>query len=187
MNKTAQFEIAKARLVTSLASITGPRFVGVTYRSKSTGELARHTFIIGADYRNTVEKSLVELNRIAPTLHGIDLEAANKVQASLTKSLLAIESGTENPDYTKAGMYESICPGLKISLADGSLELCGLSHGKTVIEAGEAKPDTRRPLTVAQDKLKKALPIGKYRTLAIDAGALESVRVGGSEIEVSNV
>lgn len=174
-----------ARLAVAVASLQGVRFVGVTYRSKSTNELARHVLIIGASYKEVIRKSMEELTRKLPTLTGIHTQAANELIASYSKSLLAIDTGTERPDYTKAGLYEVICPGLKVSRNDGSFELCGLSHSKTVIEAGVYETVKSRPLTIAKRELEEGLPRSKYRTLALDVGALESVRIGGREIDVS--
>jgi len=174
-----------ARLVAAVAAINGVKFVGVTYRSKSTGELARHVLILGASYKEVTRKSMEEITRKLPTLSGIDLQAANDLLVSYSKSLLAMDTGTEHEDYTKAGLYDLICPGLKVSRADNSLELCGLSHSKTVIEQGTYKHVNSKPLTLAKQAIEKELPRGKFRTLALDVGALESIRIGGAEIDVT--
>jgi hypothetical protein len=180
--------VAVAQLIAKSAAIGNKvQFVGVTYRSKSTGELARHVFNVGASYVNTLKASIETLGAKINSLSGIDAQAAANVMASLSKSLTAHLNGEQSEDFTKKGMYEPVCTGIKASLNDGTLELYGLSVSKTVLEAGIEKPDTRRPLTKAQDKIKHDLPISKFRTLAIDMGALESVRIGGTELEVSQV
>lgn len=175
-----------AKLSAAIAKLDGNvRFVGVTYRSKSTGELARHTLLIGANYRNVIVKSMEELTRMLPTLtNPLDIQAANELIASFSKSLLALDAGIPHPGNTKPELYETICPGLRMSKNDGSLELCGLAVAKKVLEAGEHKVVKSRPLTLAKNALKKGLPASKYRTLAIDAGAFDSIRIGGKEIEV---
>ncbi len=179
--------VAIARLVAAVSGLQGVKFVGVTYRSKSTGELARHTLILGADYKELTRKSMEEITRMLPTLTGLPLQAANDLLVSYSKSLLAMDTNTEHPDFTKAGLYESICPGLKVSRADGTFELCGLSHTKKVIEAGVYKTVNSKPLTLARQAIEKQLPRSKYRTLALDMGALESVRIGGNEIDVQDI
>lgn len=172
-----------AKIVAAVAKINGPRFVGVTYRSKSTGELARHTLIVGADYRALTVKSMEELTRLLPSLTDLRLQAANELLVSYSKSLLAMDTNTAHPDYTKADTYENIVPGIKLNRNDGTLELAGLSHAKRVIEQGVYKTVNSRPLTIAKQEIEKQLSRSKYRTLAIDADAMESIRIGGSEIE----
>ncbi len=189
--------IAIARLVAAVASITGVKFVGITYRSKGSGELARHTFIVGASYENVLRNSMEQLTAKLHTFTGIHEEAARNVIASLSKSLLHLQTETANPSYTQAGIWESICPGLrgevlkrdendKVIEWGNRLQIIGMSHAKTVLEAGVHERDTRRPLTKAQDEVKAGLPISKYRTLSVEADALESIRIAGNEIDVMN-
>lgn len=216
--------VAIARLTAAVASVNnGPRFAGVTYRSKESNELARHTLILGASYENTVQTSLDVLSKrqniaadsavtrvlqaaVNATVAGSaerksanaalkswqamvgDVRAAaSELFVSLENTLTAHAKGEENPAYTKAGVYESICPGLKVSRVDGTFEIAGLSHGKTVLEAGTFKAVNSSGKTIAKDDIRRALPIGKFRTLALDVGALESVRIGGREIDVASL
>jgi len=185
MNNPTNTAIAK--LTAALASLAGNvRFVGVTYRSKESGELARHTLVIGASYRNAIVSSMEELTRKLPTLtDALDIQAANECIASYSKSLLALDAGVPHPGNTKPELYETICPGLRVHKVDGSFELCGLTVAKKVIEQGVHKHVNSKPLTLAKKALQKGLPASKYRTLSVDAGVMESVRIGGSEIEVS--
>lgn len=118
---------------------------------------------------------------------GAERAAAAELFCSYEKSLAHLAKGEENPDYTKAGIYENICPGLKVSRVDGTFELCGLTHSKTVIEPGTFAPVNSSDKTIAKRAIEKTLPAGKYRTLALDMGCLESVRIGGNELDVSNV
>lgn len=214
---------AIARLAVAIAKLTGPRFVGVTYRSKESGELARHTLILGASYAELVTKSIESLtlsngpalggDMLATRSHlkavkatdagtaerkaanaqlaafqasiGAERAASAELAISLYDTLAAINAGTENEAYTKAGLYETLCPGLKVSRADGTFELVGLSHSKRVIEAGTFKAVNSSAKTIAKDKLRTSLPIGKFRTLSLDVGALHSVRIGGNDVDVS--
>lgn len=212
---------AIARLSVAVASLPGVRFVGVTYRSKESKELARHCLILGADYGEQLSKSLdvlkarpniaVDVAATRELFKAIDAttaktperKAANTALASFQAMIGAERAaaaelfisyetskeshakGEENPNYTKAGLYESICPGLKVSRADGTFELCGLSHSKAVIEAGTFPVVNSSAKTIAKRSLEKALPVGRYRTLSLDVGCLESVRIGGSELDVT--
>jgi len=175
-----------ARLAASVGALAGNvRFVGVTYRSKETQELARHTLLVGADYRNVITTSMEELTRMKGTLtDALEIEACDALILSCSQSLLAMDAGVPHPGNTKPDLYETICPGLRIHKQDGTLELCGLSVAKKVLEAGTYKTVNSKPLTIAKNKLNKELPRAKYRTLAVDVGAMESVRIGGSALEV---
>lgn len=210
-----------ASLTARIAAVNGVKFIGVTYRAKESGELARHCLIMGADYGDQIRASLNQLatreNIVADAsntrklseyvktfavgskerktanaalkgfqdLIGAERAAAAELYISFTDTLVAHCNGEENAAYTKAGLYESVCPGLKYLITDGSLEIQGLQHSKTVLEAGTYPQVNSSDKTIAKDKIRKALPIGRFRTLSVDAGALESVRIGGSEIEVS--
>lgn len=187
MNATVNLPaVTIAKLVAAISSLPGVRFVGVTYRSKETGELARHVFTLGASYENVLKNSMEQVTAKLPTLSGIHEEAARKVIASFSKSLLHLQTGTENPNYTQAGMWTTLCPGLRYDESTGKLQISGMSQSKVVLEAGTYGPDTRRPLTKAQDDVKAGTPASKWRTLSVEADALESVRIGGAEIDVAN-
>jgi hypothetical protein len=116
---------------------------------------------------------------------GAERAASAELFLSFEETLSAHERGEQNKAYTKAGLYESICPGLQVSRADGTFEISGLQHSKTVLETGVYPVVNSSAKTIAKNEIRKALPVGRYRTLCLDAGALESVRIGGSEIDVS--
>lgn len=210
-----------ARIVAAVANVQGVRFAGLTYRSKESGELARHTLILGASYENTVKQSIdlltmrpdisadmTETRRLQSlvALHesgtkerkaanavlkafqeaiGADRAAASELCISLSDTLIAGATGGQNAAYTKAGLYEPICEGIKASRADGTLELWGLAHAKRVIEQGVYKVVNSSDKTLAKEAIRKGLPVGKFRTFALDEGAIESLRISGAEIDVS--
>lgn len=212
---------AIARLTAAVANIPGVRFVGVTYRSKESSELARHCLIVGADYGEQVQRSLDILNTrpniavdVAATrelfalidmtakgtaarktandalksfqrMIGAERAAAAELVLSCEETLTAHAKGEQNADYTKAGLYETICPGLHVSRADGTFELCGLQHSKKVIEPGTFPHVNSSDKTIAKNKIRSELPVGRYRTLSLDVGCLESVRIAGNELDVS--
>lgn len=175
-----------SRIISEIAALAqqGARFVSVDYRSKGSGELARHTFLIGADYGKILRRSMEQLTKKLPTLSGIDEQAARELIASYSKSILHHDTGTRNEDYTKANTYVHVCPGLKIHKEDNSFELCGLSVAKKVLEPGVYKQVNSKPLTLAKERLAKDLPISKFRTLALDAGALQSISVSKKKISL---
>jgi hypothetical protein len=182
--------IAMARVIAAVAALPSARFAGFTYRSKESGELARHVLILGASYENTLKSSIDALNVILPTLSGVEAVAGVELAQSLAKSLACLVTGTKNSDYTKADTYAPVkdangneVAGMKVHKLDGTLEVAGLAHSKVVLEAGTFKAVKSSDKTIAKAKLRRLLPIGKYRTLALDACALESLRISGSEID----
>lgn len=221
---------AIARLTAAVAAIQGVKFIGVTYRTKKTNELARYTLILGADYNTQVMQSR-DLLAMRPTCEGdaarlsylnaevarYETEAQDKTNGealarlqlaehelnvfmsdlsperaaaaelfnSYNETLTAHAKGEENPNYTKAGLYETIAPGLAVSRADGTFELRGLQQSRKVLEAGVRKTVHSSPKTLAKKAITATLPVGRYLSLSCDAGALESVRIGGNEIDVS--
>jgi hypothetical protein len=234
--------VAIARLTAAVASLSGTRFVGVTYRSKESNELARHVLIVGASYENVVKESIEKLARMRGAELGVDMQATKALTDSIANAKAKVEMFNamafgspnynevahdewhvaldstkralknlqnmigperaaaselalslfqsltgENLAYTKGGVYETICQGVKVSRVDGSFELCGLSHSKKVLEQGVFKSVASSPKTIAKNKLRSELPISKFRTLALDMGALESVRIGGQEIDVLDI
>lgn len=178
--------LSLAHLIVKFEKATGhgPSFVGVTYTSKSSGETARYTFLIGASYLNTLRKSLAELE-VLPAVSALEIQAKTEVKASLEKSIAAHEAGTQSEDYTKKGMYSDVVPGIK-EFNDGTCEIAGLQIARKVITPGTFKTVKSAPLTILKDGYRKQLTITKYRTLAIDESHLHSVRVGGTEIEVAD-
>lgn len=177
--------LAMVRLIAAVAALPAARFVGFTYRAKESGELARHVLILGADYTNTLRESAKQLDSILPTLSGVQAIAGVELAQSFAKSLACIATGTVNDSYTKADTYEAICQGIKVHKVDGSLEVAGMSHSKVVIEPGTYKTVNSSAKTIAKAELRRLLPIGKYRTFCLDASCLESVRISGTEIELT--
>lgn len=161
------------------------RFIGLTYRTKSTGELARYVLQVGGSYLGTLEKSLSELNALNPPQTDLEKQAREAVQASILKSIEAAKRGEQSEDYTKKGQYVQV-PGtpLQVSMEDGTFEIKGIVISKTVLEPGIYKKVNSRPLTLAKDAIEKQLTKGKFRTFALDKEAFESARICGEEITV---
>lgn len=170
-----------------------PRFVGVTYTSKSKGEKARYTMIIGASYIETLKKSILELETRANELEtlskewGLPFEAVEKAYidtlASWDKSLQAQEAGEQNENYTKKDMYNFIAPGLKVNKNDNRLEISGLVQAKKILEEGRESIKKSSDLVKAKLKLAELCPMGKYRSLSVAPENMESVRANGESLE----
>jgi hypothetical protein len=159
------------------------QFASFVYVSKSSGEKARFTFALGAKYLSLLEASILEMETRPKPTGEIEAQAFENVLASLKKSLEAQSKGEQSEDYTKKGQYLHIAPNLQLNLNDNTLEISGKLHAKTILEAGQHKTVNSRPLTIAQNAIKNELPVSKWRTLAVDFGAIETAKINGDVIE----
>ena len=170
------------------------RFTSLVYRSKTSGEKSRFTVITGFNYEKCVEDSLLQLELLSlediVTLliskHGgseaewfpIVAQAASELTESLTKTLLGAQ------DNSRSNQYRQVAPGIKENLNDKTLELTGLIHSKVVLEEGEFKDKKSSNKTIAKDTIRKFLKVGKFRSFALDSGAISRVKLMGETIEL---
>ena len=180
-----------AQIAKQISAIEGTKFASFTYLSKSAGELARHTLILGASYHNLVEKSVTELEILmqenAESWTPLQKQAADEVMKSLQKTLTAHANGTQNEDYTKKGQYVSIGNGLNLNTNDNTLQLFGLSHAKVVLVPGTYPKVNSRPLTIAKDAIRDQLSISKFREYALDLTQVAQCRINGNTLEMEPV
>lgn len=174
-------------LIEQLKTLNGARFASFTYKSKSTGELAKHTVILGFDYNRCVVDSVNRLSVKLDKMKGLRRVAADELMDSWNNTLIAHAQGKQNDAYTKKGQYTPLFSGLNINSTDNSLQLFGLAHTKTVIEPGVYKKIKSAQKTIFKNKIKKALPIGKFREFALDVGNIKSARLNGETIEFDTV
>jgi hypothetical protein len=164
----------------------GATFVGVTYKAKESGEVSRYTVLVGVEYGNLVRKSLAEARTVLPadnTRGSLDRKAKAEVIRSLRNTLENAKRGEQNDGYTKRGMYQQVAAGVNV-FTDGTFELKGIVVARKVLQPGIHKEVKSRPLTLAKDAIRKQLSLAKWRTLCLDAGALESLRAGYQQVEV---
>jgi hypothetical protein len=168
----------------ALELLKGPRFVGCTYTAKKTGELARYTMLLAADYKRLCANDIADLQQRVRNARGIEKVVLAGIIDSLEESIAAIDEGREHANYTKKGLYVHICQGLKIHINDGTCEIQGIVHQRKVIIPGEYhEVKHKTPETALRAEIRKDLRIGQFRTLAVDAGHIHSVRVNGDVLE----
>jgi hypothetical protein len=164
----------------------GPGFASFTYKSKSDNSIARYTLNLGFKYISLLEKSIQELQKKMDLKEflGDELLAANEVMASLQKSLEAHKNGTQSDDYTRKGLMTSLGNGVSIN-HDNSIQIFGLVQSKKIISEGTPKKETKsKPMTILKNRIKKDLPISKFREFALDKGAMQVMRINGDTIEI---
>jgi hypothetical protein len=109
---------------------------------------------------------------------GLEAIAADELLESFRKTLNGTQDG-----YTKAGIYEETpISGLKVNKNDNSLQLFGLERNRVVLVPGVHKTVNSSEKTIAKNKLRKSLPVGKFKEFAIDPGNIASARLEGTEI-----
>jgi hypothetical protein len=176
-----------AEITKVITAIEGAQFASFTYLSKGSGELARHTLILGFSYHKLVEKSVAELETLialeSSTWTDLQKTAANNVLASFRKTLAAHAVGEQNEDYTKKGQYIPIGAGVNVNTNDNSIQIFGLAHQKTVLVPGVYPHVNSRPLTIAQNAIKARLSISNFREFAIDPENIAQVKTDGKTIE----
>jgi hypothetical protein len=155
-----------------LQGVTGVQFASLTYRTKATDELARYTLLLGASVENAYKGDLEKVEAALPTLtDALDVQAARELINSLRNSL---DKGIGNNDaYTLQGVYTPTgIAGVFINTNDNALHLRNVFvQSKVVLVEGKPrKAVNSKPLTIAKDKLKKALGLrsNKIRQFALD-------------------
>lgn len=149
------------------------------YTSATSGELADHTIVFHMSYGSALERSITMLEAVVPA---DDLEAQAKAEllASYQKSLDKVNS---EPMETVCDAYDRVTvdgehvKGIKIHRETGTLHIFGLAHSKRVITSGTYKEVKSRPLTVAKDRLRKGLPVERFRQFIVKPGQVDEIRV----------
>ena len=192
--------------------VTGAGFASFLYTlspsNKQAGAVKRITLNVGAKYPNILRRSLDKLTAIMEAEFGFVIidkateanphttpdyiralgfnetmqEAAQREHESLLKAIKAHETKTHNPDYTKAGLYDTIervetadssdgaALNVKRHKVDGTLELGGMLHASITLKRSHLpyREPKSRPLTIARNIIRKRLPRSKWRSLAIE-------------------
>jgi len=169
------------QLIDTLTSAKGARFVSLVYRAKGTGELARHTLLMGANYGAAYRADLAHYRRKLEHLQGVALFACAELCDSLRESLtVGIGNNSAN---TRQGIFDVIVPGVKIHRETGMLYVNGFSISKQVIEPGIYKKVNSSEKTLAKNALRKEGKLGKFREFVMDCANIVSVKGNGKTLE----
>lgn len=171
-------------LIKQLEQMNGAKFVSFTYTAKKSGEKARYTLAMGVNYTDVCAKDITELEIRLQTATGIETVVIKGQIDSLKESIAAKEEGRGHVNYSKAGLYRAICPGVAINLNDNSLEIRGFQHAKKVLVPGEHKTvNHRSEETKLKAEIRKSLKVGKFKSLCLDTGLAHSAKLNGETIE----
>ena len=159
-----------AQLLSVIASGKGAKFASLTYRTESTGEVARYSLILGASTEVLYRKDIAMLTEmLAGDMEPMMRAAAEKVLMSRQKSL-DVGIGN-NPAYTCADTYfqDSGIKGVKVHKDTGTIYVTALAEGKVVlVEGAPRKAVNSKPETIAKAKVEKLLPSARFRQFKLN-------------------
>lgn len=154
-------------------------FATILYRSKETGELARHTIMLNPSRRSMLEQDLAKLKALRPNLTlAVLKQACDELIDSITETLTT----GKNSRYTKPGYYAKNGNGnVDTSIKNVAYIRCYVIN-KKVIEPGHEEPDTRREKTKAKDALRDLLKNTRCREFIITPDLFKIARIRGKAV-----
>lgn len=158
------------------------RFVSVVYKAKGTGEVARHTVLLNVDRNRCLKVDLANLQKLRPTLEGLDGQAADELIKSLTDSLSGF-----NPRYTKHGYYEGQGNGNVQESVKSVVYIRGMTVKKDVLVKGTYKEVKSKPLTLAKNNLSKEFKSSRVREFIVNPDNFKVARHNGKSLVVDLV
>jgi hypothetical protein len=175
-----------SKLLEALAGMKGAQFASFVYTAKPSGprlteEKARHVIILGADTASLYRRDLEVLAEIAPTLTGLEADAAELIAESRRVSL-AVGVG-HNPAYTAEDAYTPTgVKGVKIHNVTGDYHVNGLAVRKDVEVAATYRPVKSKPETLARQAVEARLPSAKFRQFKLSG--ITTAKLNGDTIEL---
>jgi hypothetical protein len=155
----------------------------LTYRAKSTGEVAKHTILLNVKRNRCLRVDLENLKKKLPSLDGLQAEACQELIDSITETL---ETGG-NRRYTKTGYYQKVGNGNVVEGKTGVVYVRGYAISKTVLIEGEYKKVNSRPKTIEKNKLRKELKSSRVREFRITGENFIFARNRGRTLEIHTV
>lgn len=198
LGKLTTFKALKitSKFTDIIESVNRPTFVGINnYLSSTSGELANHVILCNFSYKNAVLRDLSKLQNC--TINDIEAIAKNsKLSVDLISE--AIEKlknsfinnmnkeTASNQSLAQKDAFTVISDAVKVHNESKQIYIYGLAISKKVIEKGEYKSVNSRPLTIAQNEVKKFFNFSsdKYRQFIVNPENLSSVKINGEELEL---
>jgi hypothetical protein len=174
MNKQ-QFvgELSKLRPGSTFLSVMG-------YRNEYF-EIADYNLVFHMSYENALKRSIATLQAYKPT-SDLEIEAKADVLSRFKNSLSkAQNTSLEDIDDAYTRFFDddgNYIKGIKMHTKTETLHLYGLVVHKRVIMPGSYDDkDTRRPLTVAKDKLRRMCQVSKFRQFKMTPAQVDRITV----------
>lgn len=162
----------------NLSTITGVSFVSIVYKNEQN-EIQKTLINVGVSYENAKLKDIEYLK-------DLDVKTIKSSQnnATLEQARVALLGALISPNKTRSqgqkDAYNYLNNGLKVHIETGQLYVVGMKVKKEVLVQGEYKADTRRPLTVAKDDIRKGMKSTQYRNYNLSN--MGSVKIKGDTL-----
>lgn len=154
------------------------------YRNESS-EIADYSLVFHISYENALKKSLLILNS-TDTSSDLESVAKQELIEGYQKSLDKIESTSiEDIGDAYTRFYDqdgNHIKGVKLHIETDVLHLYGLVAQKRILMPGIYPTKNKRPLTLAKDKLRKLLPVNKFRQFMITPERVNHISVQGLQL-----
>lgn len=172
-------ESSTADTIRALANVKGCRFISLVYKSKGTGELARHTIALGVNLRRAYSRDV----KIVQAMRPETVLAKQARQEVLESMITSLKVGLgNNPNYNNQGLYVNLFDGVKVNRKTGQVLCYGFTIKKEVLQAGEHKEVKSKPLTIEKNKIRKHLKHTRHRDFLLDH--VNRVSVNGNVLEI---
>jgi hypothetical protein len=178
-------------------SLKGSSFISIkNYEALTSGEIADHIININISVLNAKKTDFERLQACKESdllnianAKNISLELLKTALTKLTeraeKNLSENKEDRTNQSIGQTDAYIFLTPAIKLHKETLNLYIFGQRISKKVIVPGtyENKPDTRKPLTIAQDEIKKYLDLRseKYGTYVL--GNIDEIKINGETLE----
>jgi hypothetical protein len=171
------------KVLETVKATNGCKIASLTYRAKGSGELARHSILLGASLENAYKSDLETVTAYKLKLE-TELQAITEMKASLENSL---EKGIGNNDsYTQKDKWKTVAKNVRLSLDEQTIQLLGMVFDKKVIEKGVFKKVNSSAKTIAKKQIRKLLELKAPRTRAFSVAVenIERIAANGDTIEI---
>lgn len=188
---------AVKKIIKNFTEIDGGLFVGIREYQNKANEIANHVINVNFSYNNAVindikklqnatEKDIVNIAR----QFNIEVDLVKKAMDKLLNSLINNQNKETASNQSKAqnDSYISICPSIKIHRETRNFYIYGLRVSKNVLVEGEYKKVNHRPLTVAQNAIKKYFDFttAKYKNYIVAPDKLKAVASNKNLIQLKS-
>ena len=160
-------------------------FLSVRGYRNEEGEVSDYNVCFHISYKNVLERSIALLEEMN-VAEGVESQAKEELLESFRSSLAKMAvTPVEEINDTYERFFDSEgrhIAGVKMHKEKGDLHLFGLLVKKNVLVEGNYKEVKSRPLTIAKNKLRRSLPVGKWRQFVFSLDKVDSIKVEKMEI-----
>jgi hypothetical protein len=174
------------KLVAIISQIKTPSFIRIMNYKNDKGEIANYTINLGISYENAKEADsvfLLDTDNIKKVDFGSVAQWSGEAWIEMLEARLAPTKATVNRSNGQTDAYATLCPNVRLHIAEQRIFIYGFVVSKEVIVPGTYKKVNSSDKTLAKRKIDKHLKATQFRQFAFDK--LQSVKVKGTEIEVT--